>query len=83
MQLAPAILRRPYAPAPIEIACLELVQEPAQQPGTTAQDDEGDPSTAEQQSREAEAELEQCLAVMGESYPSPTPTTSAIQPPVV
>ena len=82
-QLAPAILRRPYALAPVEVACMELVQESAQQPGTTAQDDEGEPSTAEQQIREAEAELKQCLAVMGESCSSLTPTISATQRPVV
>ena len=79
-QLAPAILRRPYAPAPIEVASLELVQKPAQQPETTARDDEGEPSTEEQQSREAEVELENCLAAMGEPNPPPTSTNPASQP---
>ena len=81
-KVTPAVLRCPYAPAPIEIASLELVQEPAQQSETTAQVDEGEPSTEEQQSRVAEVELEQCLAAMGEPSPPPTPTSPVTQPPV-
>ena len=50
---------------------------------TTAQDDEGEPSTEERQSRQTEVELEKCLAAMGEPSPPPTSTTPASQPPVV
>ena len=78
----PAILRRPYALTPIKVASLELVPESVSQPEPTAPEGDGGPSTEERQSREAEVELERCLAAMGDLGPS-TSTTLATPPPGV
>ena len=79
--LTPVILRRPHAPAPIEVANLELIQEPPTPPRNTAPENTDGPNTEKQQSRAAEIELEQCLAGMGEPSGSAAPTTPPPPPP--
>ena len=64
-----------------EVANFGIVSVSPDQPPTTAHGKENEGSEEEHQSREAEKELEQCLAEMGESNPMPAPHGPPGNPP--